>query len=324
MSRRPRRARPRASPRVSTSCCRFPCSCAWRARATACRSSIVADRPPADLAQQVEAALREDLGSGDVTAALVPAAQRVRGSVVAREPAVLCGRAWAEETFRQLDPRVQLDWHGADGDRVAAEQRIFDIAGPARPVLSGERTALNFLQLLSGTATATRQFVEAVAGTGCRIIDTRKTVPGLRTAQKYAVRCGGGRNHRMGLFDQVLIKENHIAAAGSLTGAIEAARASAAGITVEVEVETLGELQEALNARPDIVMLDDFTLEDMRAAVALNLAQGAVAKLEVSGSVSLDAVRAIAETGVDFISVGAITKNVRAVDLSMRLDFGGG
>jgi nicotinate-nucleotide pyrophosphorylase (carboxylating) len=279
---------------------------------------------PADLANQVEAALREDLGSGDVTAALVPAAQRVRGSVVAREEAVLCGRAWVDETFRQLDPRVQLTWHAIDGERVAAGQAIFAIAGPARPVLSGERTALNFLQLLSGTATVTRRFVDAVAGTGCRILDTRKTVPGLRTAQKYAVRCGGAQNHRMGLYDQVLIKENHIAAAGSLTGAIEAARRSAAGIGVEVEVETLGELQEALNARPDIIMLDDFTLEDMRAAVALNRAQGTMAKLEVSGNVSLEAVRAIAETGVDYISVGALTKHVRAIDLSMRLDFGGG
>jgi nicotinate-nucleotide pyrophosphorylase (carboxylating) len=279
---------------------------------------------PADLANQVEAALREDLGSGDVTAALVPAAQRVRGSVVAREEAVLCGRPWVDETFRQLDPKVQLTWHASDGERVAAGQAIFAIAGPARPVLSGERTALNFLQLLSGTATVTRRFVDAVAGTGCRILDTRKTVPGLRTAQKYAVRCGGAQNHRMGLYDQVLIKENHIAAAGSLTGAIEAARRSAAGIGVEVEVETLGELQEALNARPDIIMLDDFTLEDMRAAVALNRAQGAVARLEVSGSVSLEAVRAIAETGVDYISVGALTKHVRAIDLSMRLDFGHG
>jgi nicotinate-nucleotide pyrophosphorylase (carboxylating) len=279
---------------------------------------------PADLANQVEAALREDLGSGDVTAALVPAAQRVRGSVVAREEAVLCGRAWADETFRQLDQRVQLTWHAADGERVAAEQVIFAIAGPARPVLSGERTALNFLQLLSGTATATRRFVDAIAGTRCQILDTRKTIPGLRTAQKYAVRCGGAQNHRMGLYDQVLIKENHIAAAGSLTGAIEAARRSAAGITVEVEVETLGELREALNARPDIIMLDEFSLEDMRAAVALNRAHGAAAKLEVSGSVSLEAAPAIAETGVDYISVGALTKHVRAIDLSMRLDFSGG
>ena len=259
-----------------------------------------------------------------MTAGLVPAAQRVRGSVVTREPAVLCGRSWVDETFRQLDARVQLTWHAADGDRVAAHQVIFVIAGPARPVLSGERTALNFLQLLSGTATATRRYVDAIAGTACRILDTRKTIPGLRTAQKYAVRCGGAQNHRMGLYDQVLIKEDHIAAAGSLTGAIEAARRNAAGVTVEVEVETPGELQEALNARPDIIMLDEFTLEDMRAAVALNRAQGAVAKLEVSGSVSLEAVRAIAETGVDFISVGALTKHLRAIDLSMRLDFSGG
>ena len=279
---------------------------------------------PADIAKQVEAALREDLGSGDVTAELVPAAQRVRGTVVTREPAVLCGRAWADETFRQLDARVQLTWHAGDGERVAADQVIFAIAGPARPVLSGERTALNFLQLLSGTATTTRRYVDAVAGTACRILDTRKTIPGLRTAQKYAVRCGGAHNHRMGLYDQVLIKENHIAAAGSLTGAIEAARRNSAGVTVEVEVETPGELQEALNARPDIILLDEFTLEDMRAAVALNRAQGGVAKLEVSGSVSLEAVREIAETGVDFVSVGALTKHVRAIDLSMRLDFGGG
>ena len=284
----------------------------------------MAEQSPADLVQQVEAALREDLGGGDVTARLVPAAQRVRGSVLTREEAVLCGRAWADETFRQLDPKVQLTWHAADGERVAAQQVIFSISGPARPVLSGERTALNFLQLLSGTATAARRFVDAVAGSGCRILDTRKTVPGLRTAQKYAVRCGGAQNHRMGLYDQVLIKENHIAAAGSLSGAIEAARRNATGVAVEVEVETLGELQEALSARPDIIMLDEFTLEDMRSAVALNRAQGSVAKLEVSGSVSLDAVRAIAETGVDYISVGALTKHVRAIDLSMRLDFSGG
>jgi nicotinate-nucleotide pyrophosphorylase (carboxylating) len=279
---------------------------------------------PADLANQVEAALREDLGAGDVTATLVPAAQRVHGSVITREAAVLCGRAWVDETFRQLDPKVQLTWRAADGERVAAQQVIFAIAGPARPVLSGERTALNFLQLLSGTSTTARRFVDAVAGTRCQILDTRKTVPGLRTAQKYAVRCGGARNHRMGLFDQVLIKENHIAAAGSLTGAIEAARRDAAGIAIEVEVETLGELQEALNARPDIIMLDEFSLDDLRTAVELNRAHGGHARLEVSGSVSLEGVRAIAETGVDYISVGALTKHVRAIDLSMRLDFGGG
>ena len=279
---------------------------------------------PADLAAQVDAALREDIGSGDVTAALVPAAQQVRGSVLTREDAVLCGRPWVEETFRRLDPRVQLSWHAVDGDRLTARQVIFAITGPARPVLTGERTALNFLQLLSATATATRRFVDAVAGTGCRILDTRKTLPGLRTAQKYAVRCGGADNHRMGLYDRVLIKENHIAAAGSITGAIAAARGSAPQVSVEIEVESLSEMAEAVNARPDIIMLDDFSLPDLQAAVTLNRAHGAKALLEASGSVSLETVRAIAETGVDYISVGSLTKHVRAVDLSMRLDFSGG
>jgi nicotinate-nucleotide pyrophosphorylase (carboxylating) len=280
--------------------------------------------PPTDLETQVERALREDVGAGDVTAALVPAAQQVRGAVVTREAAVLCGRAWAEETFRQLDPRVRLSWQAADGDRLNAGQEIFRIAGPARPVLTGERTALNFLQLLSATATATRRYVDAIADTGCRILDTRKTLPGLRSAQKYAVRCGGGDNHRMGLYDQVLIKENHIAAAGSISGAIQAARANTPQITVEVEVESLTELKEALAARPDIILLDEFGRADLEAAVALNRAHGSPAKLEASGSVSLEHVRAIAETGVDFVSIGALTKHVRAVDLSMRLEFGGG
>ena len=279
---------------------------------------------PADLAAQVDAALREDIGSGDVTAALVPAAQQVRGSVLTREDAVLCGRPWVEETFRRLDPRVQLSWHAGDGDRLTARQVIFAITGPARPVLTGERTALNFLQLLSATATATRRCVDAVAGTGCRILDTRKTLPGLRTAQKYAVRCGGADNHRMGLYDRVLIKENHIAAAGSITGAIAAARGSAPQLSVEIEVESLSEMAEAVNAGPDIIMLDDFSLPDLQAAVTLNRAHGGKALLEASGSVSLETVRAIAATGVDCISVGSLTKHVRAVDLAMRLDFSGG
>jgi nicotinate-nucleotide pyrophosphorylase (carboxylating) len=277
--------------------------------------------PPRDLAEQVEAALREDIGSGDVTAALVPALQRVRGSVVAREGAVLAGRPWVDATFRHLDPHVQLAWHANDGEPIAANQIVFDIAGSARPVLTGERTALNFLQLLSATATVTRRFVDAVAGTGCTILDTRKTLPGLRSAQKYAVLCGGGHNHRMGLYDRVLIKENHIAAAGSLTGAIRAARSHAPGVTVEVEVESLTELEQALSAAPDVVMLDDFSLADLRAAVALNRARGRPVSLEASGSVSLETVRAVAETGVDFISVGGLTKHVRAIDLSMRLEF---
>jgi nicotinate-nucleotide pyrophosphorylase (carboxylating) len=279
---------------------------------------------PADLGAQVDAALREDIGSGDVTAALVPAGQRVRGSVVTREEAVLCGRAWAEETFRRLDPQVRLSWHAADGECLGVNQVICEIAGPARAVLTGERTALNFLQLLSGTATATRRLVDAVAGTSCRILDTRKTLPGLRTAQKYAVRCGGGDNHRMGLYDRVLIKENHIAAAGSLTGAIAAARRSAPELTVEVEVESAAELEEALGADPDIIMLDDFTLANLQAAVKLNQARGRPVKLEASGSISLETVRAIAATGVDYVSVGALTKHVHAVDLSMRLELTGG
>jgi nicotinate-nucleotide pyrophosphorylase (carboxylating) len=278
---------------------------------------------PADLGSQVDAALAEDIGRGDVTAALVPAAQRVRGRVITRETAVLAGRPWVDETFRRLDPAVQLTWHAADADQVAAGQVLFEIAGPARPVLTGERTALNFLQLLSGTATATRAYVDAVAGTRCRILDTRKTLPGLRTAQKYAVRCGGADNHRLGLFDQVLIKENHIAAAGSITAAIAAARAGPKEERIEVEVETAQELEEALAAAPDIIMLDEFSLSDMRAAVALRDARAAAVKLEASGSVNLRSVRAIAETGVDYVSVGSITKHVAAVDLSMRLEFSG-
>ncbi|HTD10507.1 MAG TPA: carboxylating nicotinate-nucleotide diphosphorylase [Steroidobacteraceae bacterium] len=276
---------------------------------------------PADLPAQVDAALREDIGSGDVTAALVPAAQQVRGAVVTRENAVLCGCPWADEAFRRLDERVRLTWHARDGASLTAGQVVFDIAGPARAVLTGERTALNFLQLLSATATAARAFADAVAGTGCRVLDTRKTLPGLRTAQKYAVRCGGGDNHRIGLYDRVLIKENHIAAAGSISGAIASARRSAPGITVEVEVESLAEFQEALDARPDIVMLDEFSLSDMRAAVAANQARGRPLKLEASGSLTLQSVRAVAETGVDYVSVGSLTKHVRAVDLSMRLQF---
>jgi nicotinate-nucleotide pyrophosphorylase (carboxylating) len=277
---------------------------------------------PPDLAQQVTIALAEDIGSGDVTAALVPADQRVTGKVISREPAILCGRPWVTEVFRQLDPSVLLTWAADDGDRVAADHTLFEIAGRARPVLTGERTALNFLQLLSGTATATRGYVEAIAGTACTILDTRKTLPGLRTAQKYAVVCGGAQNLRMGLFDQVLIKENHIAAAGSLTEAVQAARRAAGSKKVEVEVETLQEFSEALQAAPDVIMLDEFSLSDMRAAVALNRASDHSVKIEASGRVTLETVRAIADTGVDYISIGSITKHVQAVDLSMRLEFG--
>ncbi|MDB6087814.1 MAG: nicotinate-nucleotide pyrophosphorylase [Gammaproteobacteria bacterium] len=276
---------------------------------------------PKDLDSQVAAALREDIGGGDVTARLVPATQQVRGRVITREDAVLCGRPWVDATFRSLDAGIRLTWHAADGERILPERVIFEIDGPAPAVLTGERTALNFLQLLSATATAARRFVDAVAGTGCVILDTRKTVPGLRTAQKYAVRCGGAQNHRIGLYDMALIKENHIAAAGSLSIAVAAARRTAPGLPVEVEVESLAEFEEALAARPDIVMLDELSQADMRTAVALNRRHAHPVKIEASGSVSLETVRAIAETGVDYISVGSITKHVRAVDLSMRLEF---
>src|SRR6185437_12617032 len=279
---------------------------------------------PADLDTQVSNALSEDIGSGDVTAELVPATQMVRGRVITRENAVLCGRPWVAATFHSLDPNIQLRWRADDGEQIVADQVLFEIAGPARAVLTGERTALNFLQLLSATATAARSFVDAVAGTGCIILDTRKTLPGLRTAQKYAVRCGGAQNHRMGLYDMVLIKENHIAAAGSLSGAIASARRVAPGLPVEVEVESLAEFAEALAARPDIILVDEFTQSDMRKAVAINRADAQPVKIEASGSVSVDTVRAIAETGVDYISVGSLTKHVRAIDLSMRLEFAAG
>jgi nicotinate-nucleotide pyrophosphorylase (carboxylating) len=287
-------------------------------------NALPADLPdplPTDLEQQVTQALSEDVASGDVTANLVPKRQRVRGRVITREPMILCGIAWVEETFRHLDPSISLTWAIAEGARAEADATLLTIEGPARPILTGERTALNFLQLLSATATEARRYVDAVAGTGCTILDTRKTIPGLRTAQKYAVRCGGARNHRMGLYDMVLIKENHIAAAGSLTQAIVNARRSAPRLQVETEVETLVQLEEALVARPDIVLLDNFSLADLRTAVSRNRQVGAPVKLEASGGANLETVRAIAETGVDFISVGAITKHVHAIDLSMRLEY---
>lgn len=273
----------------------------------------------ADIDRQVALALQEDVGGGDVTAALVPADEHVRAQVVAREDAVVCGTAWFDAVFRQLDGGITVAWHVADGERVTPGAVLCRIEGRARPILTGERTALNFLQTLSGTATATRRYVEAVAGTGCTILDTRKTLPGLRLAQKYAVRCGGGRNHRLGLHDMVLIKENHIAAAGSISAAVGAARRHSPGVPVEVEVETLAEFDEAIAAGPDVVMLDEFPLDDMRAAVARNRGPGQRAKLEASGNITLESIRDVAETGVDYISIGAITKHLRALDLSMRM-----
>jgi len=276
---------------------------------------------PSELAEQVRLALAEDIGSGDVTAALIPAGRRGHASVITREAALLCGAPYVNATFQQLDPSVQVEWLAAEGDSIAANQALFKLSGPARALLTGERTALNFLQLLSATATATHAYAALIADTGCRVLDTRKTLPGLRTAQKYAVRVGGGRNHRIGLFDMILIKENHIMAAGSIDQAVASARASGAKVPVEVEVETLDELRQAIAAGADIAMLDEFSLEDMRQAVAVNRAAARPLKLEASGSVTLETVRSIALTGVDYISVGAITKHVRAVDLSMRFDW---
>src|SRR6185437_14442915 len=276
---------------------------------------------PKDLGEQVAAALREDVGSGDVTARLVPDTQVAHGRVITREDAVLCGQPWVDETFCRLDSAIRIDWHAHDGERVRADQIVFEIQGPARAVLTGERTALNFLQLLSGTATQTRRLVDAVAGTGCTIIDTRKTLPGLRTAQKYAVRCGGAQNHRIGLFDMVLIKENHIAAAGSIASAIAAAKRASSGLKIEVEVESLAGLDEALSAGPDIVMLDNVNNADIAKAVKTTRARTTTVRLEASGNVTLDTVRSIADTGVDYISVGGLTKHVHATDLSTRFDF---
>jgi nicotinate-nucleotide pyrophosphorylase (carboxylating) len=273
------------------------------------------------IARQVAAALAEDLGGGDVTAVLVPAGQQVRAQIIAREPAILCGTDWVAATFHQLDPAVTLEWLAGDGDPIVADKPVLRLAGPARPILTGERTALNFLQTLSATATAAHRYVTAIAGTGCRILDTRKTLPGLRLAQKYAVRCGGAQNHRLGLHDMVLIKENHIIAAGSIARAIETARRTSPGIPVEVEVESLAEFDQAIAAGADIILLDELSLADMRSAVARNRDTGARAKLEASGSVTLSTVREIALTGVDYISIGGITKHVQAVDLSMRFEF---
>jgi len=273
---------------------------------------------PPDLAAQVARSLAEDVGSGDVTAALVAPGTRAVATLLTREAAVLCGTPWVDETFRQLDPAVRITWRVGEGDTVAANTVLCDITGPARAILTGERTALNFLQTLSGTATATRRYVDAVAGTGCQILDTRKTLPGLRLAQKYAVRCAGGRNHRVGLYDMVLVKENHIVAAGGIAAALAQARAQAPGIPVEIEVETLAEFRDALAARPDVILLDEFDDAAQRDAVALNRAAGSSVKIEASGGVDLDTVRRIASTGVDYISVGSLTKHLHATDLSLR------
>jgi nicotinate-nucleotide pyrophosphorylase (carboxylating) len=280
--------------------------------------------PPEDLPETVARALAEDVGSGDLTAALVPADRQAEATVITRERAVICGRPWFDEVFRQIDPAVSIRWSVAEGESASANQLLCTLAGNARSLLTGERAALNFLQTLSGTASLTHHYAQALAGLECRVLDTRKTIPGLRTAQKYAVRCGGGRNHRMGLYDGILVKENHIVAAGSILAAVAAARRSSAGVPVEVEVETLDELGQALSACADMALLDEFSLADLRRAVTINREHpNGPIRLEASGSVTLDNLREIAETGVDFISVGSLTKNVRAVDLSMRFAFSG-
>jgi nicotinate-nucleotide pyrophosphorylase (carboxylating) len=271
-----------------------------------------------DIKDTVRRALAEDIGSGDLTAALIPASTRARASVITRERAVLCGSAWFDEVFRQLDAAISTTWAAKDADSIQANQIVCRLHGPARAILSGERMALNFLQLLSGTATQARRYVDAVSGTHTKILDTRKTIPGLRRAQKYAVTCGGGQNHRMGLYDGILIKENHILAAGSIARAVQQAKASATeGIPIEVEVENLDELRDALAAGVDRLLVDNFSLQSLKAAVAQTRGR---ATIEASGGITLENVRTIAETGVDYISVGALTKDVKAIDLSMRFE----
>ncbi len=276
-------------------------------------------RPPAaeQIERDVRAALREDVGPGDISARLIAPDAQARARVITRADGVFCGRPWVEEACRQVDGRIVLDWRVRDGSPVAAGALLLSLAGPARGLLTVERTALNFTQLLSATATRASRFVAAVAGTGAVVLDTRKTLPGLRAAQKYAVRVGGARNHRMGLFDRYLLKENHIAAAGGIAQAVSAAKRARSGKGVQVEVETLEQLEEAVVAGADLVLLDNHSLAGLRAAV--EQAAGRV-PLEASGGVTLDNVAAVARTGVDFVSVGSMTKNVTSLDLSMRLE----
>lgn len=275
-----------------------------------------------DLAQEIQrnvaAALAEDVGSGDVTARLTPYSAKARARVVARQHAVLCGQGWYEECFRKLDPDSKVHWHAAEGAKLSTGQIVCQAEGSARALLTGERTALNFLQMLSAVATATSRYVAAVAGTHAKIVDTRKTLPGLRVAEKYAVRVGGGVNHRMGLYDAIMLKENHIAAFGGVAPALAAAKkASGPGIWIQVEVETLDQLKEALAVGATMILLDNMSPDEMREAVKITARR---AELEASGGITLDNVRAIAETGVDRISIGALTKDIDAVDFSMRFE----
>jgi nicotinate-nucleotide pyrophosphorylase (carboxylating) len=276
---------------------------------------------PSDLPDQVARALAEDIGTGDLTAALIPAERIGRAAVITREPAIVCGIPYVDATFAAVDPRIRIQWRIDEGGSAAADEILFTLEGPARALLTAERTALNFLQLLSATATAAHSYAALLEGTKCRLLDTRKTIPGLRTAQKYAVRVGGGGNHRMGLFDGILIKENHIMAAGSIANAVAEAKRGGAKVPVEVEVENLEQLLQAIDAGADIALLDNYSLPAMREAVAANARAKKPLKLEASGGITAAGIREVAETGVDFISVGSITKHVRAVDLSMRFEF---
>ncbi len=269
----------------------------------------------------VRGALAEDVGSGDLTAALVPASQRATATIITRDGAVICGQPWVKEVFRQLDAGIVLEWHLGEGEDATQDQTLCTLNGPARALLTGERTALNFLQTLSAVASASRACAEAVAGTRARILDTRKTIPGLRLAQKYAVRIGGGTNHRMGLYDGILVKENHIVAAGGIANAVSRAREQGSGVLLEVEVENLAQAEEAMAAGADRLLLDNFSVGLMREAVALRDRQAPRTTLEASGGINFETLRPVAETGVDFISIGALTKNIRAVDLSMRFRF---
>jgi len=264
---------------------------------------------------QVKLALQEDIGQQDLTADLIPVDTAATATIITRENATLCGQNWLTEVFKQLDSTITIKWSFSDGDQMQANDIICTLQGPARTLLTGERTAMNFLQTLSATATLTKKYTDIVEGLAVHILDTRKTLPGLRLAQKYAVRCGGGYNHRVGLYDGILIKENHINAAGSINAAVQQARTLHKGFDVEVEVENFDELQQALDASADIILLDNFDIPTLEKAVELNQGQ---AKLEASGGITFDSLRAIAETGVDRISIGALTKDIQAIDLSMR------
>lgn len=273
--------------------------------------------PQSDIQRDVTSALEEDIGSGDLTAALIPINQRTSATIITREDATLCGIPWVNEVFKQLDVNIKINWLAVDGEKVNSNQALCQLEGNTSALLTGERTALNFLQTLSGTATLAKKYADAIAGTRAVILDTRKTIPGLRSAQKYAVRCGGCKNHRTGLYDGILIKENHIAAAGTVTATIKSAKNLYPELSVEIEVETLEELQQALDAGADILLLDNFNLDRLSEAV---IKTDGKARLEASGGITLENIRSIAETGVNYISVGDLTKNLRAIDLSMRFD----